>query len=351
MESAQTSPQIVHESETQRQFVRLKMPSRVEIEGEQYPVRDLSPGGAGVEGVARHYGEGAEVPVKLILPFDGFSLDVAVTARIRHYMNANKVLGLQFVDLTPEQVSILTYVVKAYIAGDVLNMGDILSITARENFVRVRKKKEVAPVNYSFAFQARKYVGTALISLLGIVVSVFIIANIYESVFMVKASDGAVMANIVNVRAPQAGVYTSAVADDVLKVSVGQELGSFSDGSKLISPCDCTVFSDTQNTPGYVDAGATVLRLIPEDTVPYISVTLPIGDVYRLKVNGFATFRVAGTNIEMKGKIKTIEASAPEFGSNVVADSIQSVAKVRIESDQKIMPDFIGRPVLVRFRI
>lgn len=132
-------------AEAQRNFVRLKMPARAEVDGERFPVRDLSPGGLGVEGVARNYGDGADLNVALILPFDGVSLNFNLTGRVRHYAHTSKVLGLQFVNLSPAQVTILSQVVKAYIAGEMLNDQDLLRWASEDAFVKVLRRDEGGP--------------------------------------------------------------------------------------------------------------------------------------------------------------------------------------------------------------
>ncbi len=145
------------DTQVQRDFLRLKMPARVHLEGEAFPVRDLSPGGVGVEGIARNYGDAAEIPVRLLLPFDGVVLHFRLTGRVRHYDHASKVLGLQFVHLTPAQASILTQVVKAYVAGDMLNEDDILKWVSDDSFIKVLHPNAAADA----AFTARKKRGKA----------------------------------------------------------------------------------------------------------------------------------------------------------------------------------------------
>src|SRR5688572_1915779 len=111
----QTNQQIVHESETQRQFIRLQMPAQVDTNGQRYSVNDLSAGGCAIRDINESLKRGDRLNLKLILPFSDFALDVALEAQVQHYDSNLKVAGCSFINLNAGQVSILSHVMKSFI--------------------------------------------------------------------------------------------------------------------------------------------------------------------------------------------------------------------------------------------
>ena len=70
-------PQIVHEAEIHRQYVRLRIPIAVEIDGTRYSVDDWSMGGFGVAGPITSRRDGERFAVRADLPVRGFRADAA----------------------------------------------------------------------------------------------------------------------------------------------------------------------------------------------------------------------------------------------------------------------------------
>ncbi len=58
MSTDQPSLQIVHESESQRQHIRLSLNASVELEGLSYPVKDISASGLALKEVPKGKGTG-----------------------------------------------------------------------------------------------------------------------------------------------------------------------------------------------------------------------------------------------------------------------------------------------------
>jgi hypothetical protein len=118
------APKIVHESEAQRQFIRLKLPARATLGGIQYQVNDLSAGGLSLLSVQTPPKAGEKFPLELTLPFQDYSMDVQLEAEVEHYDADQKMLGCRFVNLNASQLSVLNHVLRAFIAGDVVAAGD-----------------------------------------------------------------------------------------------------------------------------------------------------------------------------------------------------------------------------------
>src|SRR5688572_30040357 len=122
---------IVHESEAQRQHVRLPFPAKAEINGTIYATKNMSPGGVSIENITGDFRAGKEIPLTLKIPFDNFSLDIHVQAEILHYDAQQRTLGCRFVNLDANHVSLFNHILRAFLAGDAVASGDIINIVTR----------------------------------------------------------------------------------------------------------------------------------------------------------------------------------------------------------------------------
>ncbi len=188
-----TATENVHEAETQRQFVRLQFPAQVTINDKKYPIRDLSTGGIAISGISGLVKRNETISFKLTLPFSDFAMDVELKAQIQHIDTNNDITGCRFIDLNPKQISVLTHVIKSYMAGDIVAADDMLNVVSRENFVKVRKQKN-NNISEGSGNKGKitKFLSYSFLSLLAIAVSIFIIGNIFERVFIIKTGNGIV---------------------------------------------------------------------------------------------------------------------------------------------------------------
>ena len=333
----------VHESETQRQFVRLPIPAQVQINGQTYEVRDLSSGGLAVEGVDSKIKENTVLQVVMTLPFTSFSLEVSIEAQVLYYDEANKVLGCQFVNISPDQVSLLNHVIKSFMAGEIVKSGALLNAAARENFVSKRKKattSEIPELNVK-----KQLPRLILFGLLGLFAFAFIIGNIYDSMFVLKSNNSVVQGHEIHVRTSEQGVFISKIAADTREVANREELGSINNRD-VKSPCDCAVTEIHRQDGEFVVPGDKIVSLVPKESAPWIVSMMKPADASRLGLNNPAKIFIAGTKVEIPGKVASIKTDGsvnPFYGPAMV--------QVRIVPDQKLPIDLIGRPAKVVFEI
>ncbi len=334
---------VIHESETQRQFVRLPIPAQVVINGETYEVNDISSGGLSVEGVLHDVKENTVIVLSLTLPFTSFSLDVTIEAEVLYYDESNKRLGCQFVNVTADQVSLLNHVVKSYMAGEIVKSGDLLNVAARENFVNPRKKASTDKIP---VISIKKQLPRLLmVGVLGLVALSFIVGNIYDSLFILKSNEAIVKGSEIQVRSADQGIFISKLSADVRSVSKRQEIGSVN-GNDIKSPCDCLVTQIHRQDGEFVIPGDQIVSLVPKESAPWIVTTMKPADASRLGLNNPAKISIAGTKLEMSGKVASIKANAPNggyYGPQMV--------QIRIMPDEKLPIDLIGRPAKVVFEI
>ena len=334
---------VVHESETQRQFVRLPVPAQVKVRSKTYEVRDLSSGGLAIEGVSKKVAPNTRVSMILTLPFTAFSLDIKIDAEVLYYNAQEEVLGCQFVNVTPDQVSLLNHVIKSYTAGEIVKSGALLNVAARENFVNQRKRSatDELPV-----IDVKKQVPKLLlVGVLGLLALAFIVGNIYDSLFVIKSNNAVVQGAEMQVRTATQGVFLSRLTANTKEVKVRQELGSVA-GDDVKSPCDCIVTEIHRQDGEFVIPGDPIVSLVPKKSSPWIVTTLKPAEASRLDLNNPAKIMIAGTKIDIPGKVASIKTDAMRgdyYGPQLV--------QVRIVPNQKLPIDLIGRPAKVVFEI
>jgi alginate biosynthesis protein Alg44 len=350
----QSSPQIVHESESQRQFVRIRMPAKVGMNGEIYALRDLSSGGLAVLDVDGTFEKGKVVSMELILPFNDFTLDVQLEAQIQNFDAPNKTIGARFINLSKQQISLLNHVIKSFIAGDVVEGGDILSVVARDNFVRVRKQdgssSETAAPKLS-----RQAIPLFFIVLLGVLGALTIGNSVYQSAFTIKTPDGVVEGETVNLTSTQDGHFKSSLAEGAISVKTGEVVGTISTvfGKEIpvSSPCDCFIFETLAKDGEQVKAGQALATLAPTDGDPIVKVQMDTVTVQRLKMSAIPTISIAGDAFDRTGRIIEIKSSlSGNSNSTAIAGFQAPFVNVTIRANQRIPADLIGRPAQVTFK-
>lgn len=351
---SETVEQIVHESEAQRQFVRVHLPAQVEFEGAIHNVRDLSTGGIGILNVEKSYAKGSIVEFKLVLPFGEFSLDISLEGQVQYYNAENKVLGARFANLSKQQISLLNHVIKSFISGDVVASGDILNVVGRDNFVRVRKQGDTGQNNAPSVL--RQAMPLFFIALLGVIATLFVGSNIFENMFMVKAETAVVEADSVTVDSTAAGRFQAATAVSGTTAKVGDVLGTIypvggAAAVKVTSPCNCYVYRSIVKDGQTVAANAPIAALVPVTSHPTVAVRMTPAEAQNLKMSNMVTISVAGSELEQTtGQITEIQSSLASQSADPVAALQPPYVTVKIRPDTKLPVDLTGRPAQVRFK-
>jgi len=355
------SPQIVHESETQRQFIRLQLPAMATIDGTRFTVKDLSSGGMAIRDIGTSYKKGDIKQILLTLPFGDFSLDVEIKGEIQHIDKKLNIAGCRFTDLTSNQISILNHVIKSFMSGDIVGTEDLLNVVSRENFVNVRKHNNDTA---SLKDNVTKYGIYGLIILATLMLSAFIINNIFEKTFIIKTPYGYVHADTLDILSPASGVYTSALTIGTASVQKGQVIGyidiaggasdsieasetiQITQSKKIISPCDCFI-SETHILEGkYSPQNAKLFTFLPQDSEITIRADVPTEDIRRLQVGMSAIANISGVIEGQRGEITDIIVN-----QKAVSTEQQATALVVIKPEKKLNNDLINHPAFVEFKL
>ncbi|NCC20838.1 MAG: hypothetical protein EOM26_00075 [Alphaproteobacteria bacterium] len=340
---------ITHESEAQRQHVRLQIPAKAEIAGNAYPVKDISSGGIRVEAAKPVVKKSGLADIRLIFPFAAFSMDLCVKGQAVHFDKDRKTAGFRFTELGQSQMSILNHIIKATMAGAMVTEGDVIHILSRDNFVNARNDNRAKKKRGVFFF-VRRAVAMLLILGLGGLALAFVAGNLYENNRVLKAYEGKVVSENVIVRSPAEGVFEPLIPPGTTQVAMNQPLGTIRRGGglqnaagvTLKSPCDCYIVERFVRPGEFRGMGESVFKMVPIESRPYISTTLPPEQALRLRLQDDANIRIAGEGTFIEGNVVGIET---EQRLNEMMTTVQ------VRPSELLPIDVIGRPAYVEFLV
>ena len=341
--------QIIHESETQRQFVRLQLPATAKIGDNRLTVKDLSSGGLALRDVGKAFKKGQILDMTLILPFAEFSLDIDLKIEIQYIDKKTDTAGCRFTDLTQNQTSILNHVVRSFVAGDVVGADNILHVVSRENFVNIRKHNEdhtPTPTE-----QIKTYVIYGLIASAIIALSSFIIGNIMEKMFVVKTSTAQVYVETINITASASGLYMPALPEGVKMTKTGQLIARIQhpktkEFTNITSPCDCYIAQENILPDQYISQDSPLFNLIPKNQQAFIKADIEMKNVHKLDIGTKALADISGIKKPIKGQISNIIVN-----QNALSLSTAPTATIYITPEEKISVGMMGRPAFVEFHL
>jgi len=290
---------IVHESEAQRQHVRVKVPAVIRFgvgtnAAKSYKLHDLSAGGFSFESGTDTYKTGEAFNGELLLNVDGIGFTIPVSFEVKTLDAANQRLGCVFQELGAKEISALRQVITAYLGGELTSTGDMLATLQRENFVRPRGVKGGG---LSFGAKLRALVGTGVVLLLGVLAFGYTTTKLYDIVFVAHATAAKIATTTYTITMPRDGTFYTLV-EKGMTVKKGAPIGSFQTGllnvvesvpgsfkltpelveelvgqqlrGSFASPCDCVVQKLFASDGQYVLRNQTIASLVPADTKPYI---------------------------------------------------------------------------------
>ena len=303
-------PQIVHEAEIHRQHVRLRVPIAVEIDGTRYSIDDWSMGGFGVAGPITSRRDGERFAVRMIFPFEDFDLSLRLEAQMIYILPDLPRFGARFVALTQGQLALFRYIVDAYLSGEIVSGGDILSVVGSDQAGEARVQKLFSALNEEDGWgrQVRRLVGIGLMTVAGIGLASLLVAGLYQK-YLVVATDRAVIeAPVYRLTAPASGVVQAGSGGLLRRGDPAMRLIG-ADGAvvEVPSPCEC-VLGEWIVPPGApVQAGAAVATLVAADQPLTVRADVALADAKRLRVGQAAEISVPGKSETYRGRVEAID--------------------------------------------
>jgi len=346
---AQSSPnRIVHESEAQRQFVRVKLPATIQFSTEgvrkQFQLHDISAGGFSFDPGVEKFKLGSSFSGHVLLNVDSVGFTIPVTFEVRTVDEQTSRLGCVFQELGVKEVAALRQILTSFIGGELVTTGEMLSTLSRENFVRARG----AGSGLSGGGKARALLGTFIALVVGLVAFGYATFKLYDLVFVTHATAAKVAATTFTITMPRDGTFFPLVAQDG-SIKKGQAAGQFETAllqvvegisgsfkltaqqlSELVgeqlrgsiaSPCDCIVQKSFVVAGQYVLRNQPLLELVPEGTKPYILARFHYDQMKNLPIGREVVLRVNGSPETMTGKVTSLRVlPAPTIDSNGLND-------------------------------
>lgn len=321
---------IVHESEVQRQHVRLQLPIKVQLENLMFDTDDWSSSGVALSwqgDVEKVFGKsmssGHMLDAVLHFGFDGFELSMPVKLELRYLERGKSRAGFRFTNVNDRQLSLLHYVVSSYVSGELVRAGDLIQIAGRNNQLQSRsipsQMAGLTPAQIA-KVKMRKATYTAAVALTSMFALAYVLVGFYEHSFVVKAQSAEVKADSSVVMASAGGraFFQPNLIDS--KVKKGQPLAMIqTDKGSMVSvdsPCDCIVKELLVANQQLVAQGNTLVALTSMNAVPFVEARLPADEAVRLATGKNAVLDFTGNGKTIKGKISRIKVG--ESGSQAL---------------------------------
>lgn len=370
----QTPPvlNLVHESETQRQHTRVRVPGVLELDGPQnqgharFRLHDLSAGGLGFDARNIAFKPGQVCSGRLSLTLHPVEVTLPVRFRIRHCDLSKGHAGASFEELNPSQVATIRRIVSAYLGGEIVGIGDVMHTLGRNNFTRPRGDAS-APPGRGFFATVRTAAATAVALVIGGIALIYSGQRIGEKMFSTTATAARVGAPQYEITMPRDGVFRSLVPADRV-VAKGAPIGTFETsmldlvrsqalqaqlGAKeldalldrsvkgtITSPCDCRVQAMYVADEQYVGKGQPVVALQPVKFDPYVIARFPYPGADQLAIGSKVDVHISGEALARSGRVSQLRTGADP-------DAFEDSVVVIVETDEPIARELVSHPVRV----
>lgn len=362
------NPNVVHESEAQRQFARVRIPAKLRFIGpdretQEVKVDELSAGGFSFVS-AKPLKEGEIYRGRLMFVIDNLNLGMDVEFQARSVERDGRI-GAQFQNLEQSDIATLRHLITSHMSGELVTMGDVLGTLQRDNFTKARKDKKLQDGRGFFGRVSA--VGFSLgVFVVGVAAFGYVLHSIYGAYFVTHAEAAVVSVPGTNITMPRDGTVSSLIGPDGATPK-GSPLASFSTSmldvlkghleeadltpakvtelfgkqmtGTLTSPCDCVVAQQLVANGQYASKGDVIFTLAPRDATANVDARFAYSDFQHVRPGTRVTFHVAGEDDSRDG---VIVSSTP-----LKADELSSDLRVSIKPDQALPSSLAGRPVEV----
>lgn len=333
--TARSNLNIVHESEAQRQYARVRIPAKIAVKIDNnsiiFPVNDISAGGFSVSDKANNFVAGQHYDGTLQFRVDGFAFSLPVKFVVKNIDKDSSRVGCELSDLGPREISSLRYLLTSTLNGELFSAGDMLNTLARENFTKSRNNKAQAQQTMVQRIKAMVFSGLFFVAGLG--AFAYVVNSIYTNLLMFHATSAKVEQDSFELSMPREGEITTLVTLGE-QVSKGQpiatikapmadfmsanmasnlspeliaEIGRNNVSGTISSPCDCVVnkigFSDGE----YLGKAHPLFNLALRDARKFALAWFDFRDAIHMKVGDALEVSVPGGESTYVGKIEQIK--------------------------------------------
>lgn len=345
---------VAHETETQRQYVRIPLPCICYADRTQMKVVDISSGGFQVK-TSRNWQSKGEMDVKIFFPLHNSTFHTKLKARQVYHDADNGISGFRFTQVNSRDISLIRNMVQNYLAGILMTDNDLIQ-------VMVRGSTPAAPrASNSNDKSARplwlRMIPMSLIVLGGLAGLFLIGSNAYEKAYIVKSYSGLVEAEKFTVRAKANGNFYSLLAEGTTEVNLGQPVAIIKaqeltpgtpagatatpEGYDVVlkSPCDCHVARTYTQDGEFRALGEPVYDLLPKENTTWVTASVDPKEAYKLEIHDDVGVKIAGESTFMDGNV--VAFLPPQ----------NNIPTVKIRTSKPISQELIGRPAYVEFQL
>jgi alginate biosynthesis protein Alg44 len=357
---------VVHESEAQRQHARVRIPTKLRLQGadrdsQEARLDDLSAGGFSFH-AKQPLVQGQVYQGRLMFMIDSLGLGMDVEFQVRS-IEADGRAGCQFQNLDTQEIATLRTLITSHMAGELVTVGDVLGTLQRENFTKSRGRK--GGLGGMSAFERLRAVTFSLgIFILGLAAFGLVFKTIYNVYFVSHATSGLVSLPGVGVTMPRDGTVQSLLALNA-EAPKGAPLATFSTSmldvlkdhlsdaqlsperitemfgkqmtGTLTSPCDCVVGQQLVADGQFASKGQVIYQMIPKTATASVEARFSYRQFGDVRPGTRVNFQVAGEDRLRAGQIVS---SASLSGADMSSD-----IRVQIKPDEPLPNALAGQPV------
>ncbi len=363
---------MVHESEAQRQYARVRLPAVLHLvdsrgKEQRLALHDLSAGGFRLRDSALSLAVGDHWSATIHFTVDAVDLSMPVRFQVRWQDDDSGDFGCEFHQLETRQVAVLRHLITSFLSGELVTVDDTLDILARNNFTMGRKSRP-AGKRGGILHRVRPVVMSLLFFGVGLAAFGLVCARLYDLYFVSHAQSATVTARTYTVTMPRDGILQSvAGADgtvvqgeplalfrssllDLVRGNLQQDLLASGNVEQLLartlkgtvtSPCNCRIQEQLVADGQFAARGQAIFRLVDVDARPFVTARFSSSQGERIAPGTPVTIRIAGEDEELSGRVTRVVSPAAAAGG---PDFVQ----VRIMPDRPLAAHLIDRPVQVR---
>ena len=362
---------MVHESEAQRQYARVRLPAtlhRIDSRGKQrrHELHDLSAGGFRLRDAAIDLAAGEHGTATIRFMVGEVELSLPIRFQVRWQDTDSGDIGCAFQQMAPRHVAVLRYLITSFLSGELVSVDDTLDIMARNNFTKARRNR--APGERTGLLQmVRPVVMSLLFFGIGLAAFGLVCARLYDLYYVSHAESATVAARTYTVTMPRDGVLQSMVGTDGA-VEQGQPLALFRSSlldlvrgnleqdllapgtveqllnktlkGTVTSPCNCRVQEQLVPDGQFATRGQAIFRLIDVDARPFVVARFSSARGARIAPGTPVAIRIAGEKDGMSGRVARVVAPTGSSGAG-------GGVLVHIIPDRPLAARLIDRPVQV----
>ena len=353
MNQMQAAPLVVHEAERQRQHVRLRVPLIVEIAGQRSNVRDWSVAGFSLPISAISLPRGNTYSARLILAFEEFEFDLKVRFEVVYASDETDRVGCRLIEQSQQQVSVLQFMVDAYLSGEIVQVGDLFDIARRDNFVTVKQLPRPSD-RERWSQRLRSWFFGAVVMVVSIGLLALILTSAYERMYVIDAHSAVVTTDLIHIAAPQGGrlAFSSGVRSGGVVAGAPLATVTTPGGSVYYvdSPCDCRVIDVLSTDDSQVGVDTPLLLLAPLEAETRVSALVPYEDAMRLHEGASVMLSYAAIDGRHAGQITNVDLrrQLTELGQPLMDAEAVISAEVTIIPADPLPLDWVGKPAGAR---